>query len=140
MRAMRYTCVLLLAALGLAACSPDVADTVTIGGVEVSVIIADDARERSLGLQGHESLAPGEGMLFVFDDAEVRTFAMKEVAFPIDVVFIAEDLTVSAVEALDVGDVRLVSSPGPSPYVLELPQGWAEAQGIMVGSVVEVPD
>ena len=65
---------------------------------------------------------------------------MKDVTFPIDVVFIGEDGNVSAIEPLNPGDARLASSPGPSAYVLELPQGWAEEQGIAVGSAFEVED
>lgn len=106
----------------------------TLGGVEVRVEIAREEAERSRGLQDHEPLAPGEGMLFVFGEAGVRTFAMKEVAFPIDVVFVGEDLTVIAVEPLSPGESRLVTSPGPSTYVIELPQGWAGENGIAVGS------
>jgi uncharacterized membrane protein (UPF0127 family) len=100
----------------------------------VRVEVAEDDQARSRGLQDHEPLKPGEGMLFVFTDGAIRTFAMKEVAFPIDVVFIGDVLTVSAIEPLDPGDERLVRSPGPSPYVIELPQGWAAENGIIVGS------
>ena len=113
---------------------------ITLGGAQVSVEIADDDAERGRGLQDHEPLAPGEGMLFIFDVAAPRTFAMKDVDFPIDIVFIAEDLTVSAIEPLSPGEERLVNSPGQSRYVLELPQGWAAGQGIGVGSAFVPPE
>lgn len=140
MYAMRALCILTVAALGLAGCVAEPEPAVTLDGVAVRVLLADTAEERSRGLQGHDALADGEGMLFVFDDVAVRTFAMKDVAFPIDVVFIADDMTVSGIEPLDPGDARLVSSPGPSPYVIELSQGWAAEQGIAVGSTLEVAD
>lgn len=114
-------------------CSADAPRVITLDGVEVRVRVADDDGERSRGLQGYGALPEGEGMLFVWDDAAVRTFAMKEVTFPIDVVFIGEDLTVAAIEPLDPGDTRLVSSPGPCGYVVELRQGWAAGQGIAIG-------
>ena len=122
----------LLAAL-LTGCAASARSTVTLGGTEVQVLVADDDDERSRGLQGYDPLPEGEGMLFVYDDAVVRTFAMKQVAFPIDVLFVGEDLTITAIEPLDPGDMRLVSSPGPCRYVVELPQGWAGEQGIAVG-------
>lgn len=118
---------------------PEERMTTMLGGIEVRVTLADDADERSRGLQGHEPLEPGEGMLFVFTDSAIRTFAMKEVAFPIDVVFIGRDLTVSAIEPLEPGDERLVRSPGPSSYVIELPQGWAAENGIVIGSAFVPP-
>lgn len=134
MYAIRIALVSFVVALGASGCVPADPDVVTVGGVEVRVIIADEPEEWGRGLQGYEELAPGEGMLFDFGSAEQRTFAMKDVAFPIDVVFFAEDLTVSAIEPLDPGDTRLITSPVPAPYVLELPQGWAEEQGIESGS------
>lgn len=134
MYAMRIVIVSLAVAVGVSGCVPAAPDTVTLGGAEVHVIVADEPEEWGRGLQGYDELEPGEGMLFDFGTAEPRTFAMKEVTFPIDVVFIAEDLTVSGIEPLDPGDTRRVMSPGPSPYVLELPQGWAEEQGIEVGA------
>jgi len=126
-----------LVATLVAGCSTYTGPTVTLGGTDVRVLVADDYAELARGLQGYDELPNGEGMVFVYGDAAVRTFAMKEVAFPIDVLFIDEDLTVAAIEPLDPGDVRLVSSPGPCRYVVELPQGWAEERGIMVGDAFE---
>lgn len=109
-----------------------------IGGVEVRAILADEPDEWSRGLQGYDELAAGEGMLFDFGSATPQTFTMKGVTFPIDVVFVDADLAVSAIEPLDPGSTRLVPSPSPSPYVIELPQGWAAEKGIDVGDTVEV--
>jgi hypothetical protein len=122
-----------LVATLVAGCSANAGPTVTLGGAEVRVFVADDDDERSRGLQGYDPLPDGAGMLFVYDDAAVRTFAMKQVAFPIDVLFVGDDLTITAIEPLDPGDMRLVSSPGPCRYVVELPQGWAGEQGVVVG-------
>jgi len=111
---------------------------VTLGGESVRAYVADDPDERSRGLQGYAPLADGEGMVFVYADNDIRVFAMKDVTFPIDVVFIAEDMTVSAIEPLDPDETRTVSSPGPSRYVVELPQGWAAENGIVAGSIFSV--
>lgn len=140
MYAMRIGVVLALLTCALSGCAPMRETLVTLDGIEVQVEVADNPAERSRGLQGHDQLVAGEGMLFIFEDAAPRTFAMKDVSFPIDVVFIAEDGTVSAIEPLDPGDTRLVSSPGPCRYVVELPQGWAAREGIVVGSAFEVAE
>lgn len=128
---------LIAASVILAGCTSGAPDTVTLGGVEVSVIVADDPAEQSRGLQGYDGLSRGEGMLFAFTDSAPRTFVMKDVTFPIDVVFIAEDGTISSIEPLDPGDTKHVTSPGPSAYVVELPQGWAAQNGIAVGDAFE---
>lgn len=139
-RVLAGAAALVAIAMFLPACTADGRPEIQLDGVTIEVEIADDDAERSWGLQGHEPLRAGEGMLFVFDDDAARTFAMKDVDFPIDVVFFDDTLRVSAIEPLDPGDTRLVSSPGPSPYVLELPQGWAEEQAIDIGDVLEVEE
>lgn len=111
---------------------------IAVGGVPVTVSVADTEEARSWGLQGLDGLAEGTGMLFVYDDAADRTFAMKDVSFPIDVLFIGEDGCVSGIVPLDPGSETLAFSPGPSRYVVELPRGWAEARGIRQGSRFEL--
>lgn len=140
MKPVRLLFVLALCQLVLVGCSAEPSKTITLGTAEVRVFVVDGATERSEGLQGYEPLADGTGMLFVFMDGRTHTFAMKDVSFPIDVVFIGEDLRVSAVEPLDPGDTRHVTSPGPAPFVVELPQGWAEEQGVGVGSAFDLGD
>jgi hypothetical protein len=137
---MRIVCALAVVAFALAGCAPELDRAVALDGIEVRVHVADDDAERSQGLQGYDPLAEGEGMLFVFDDVAPRTFAMKDVSFPIDILFIDSDLNVSAIVALDPGDTELAQSPSPSPYVIELPQGWAEEQGVGVGSTLVMPE
>ncbi|MDP2299901.1 MAG: DUF192 domain-containing protein [Coriobacteriia bacterium] len=136
----RVSAVLALSLVTTGCAAPAERAVVALDGIEIRVEIAEKPGDRSRGLQGHEPLAPGEGMLFVFEDAGVRTFAMKEVTFPIDVVFIGQDLTVSAIEPLSPGESRLAISPGPSAYVVELPQGWAAGLGIGVGSEFVPPE
>jgi hypothetical protein len=128
--------------LAIAGCAGDggTTDLVRLDGVPIEVSVADTSAEHLRGLQGADPLDDGEGMLFVWDEAAVRTFAMKDVSFPIDVIFFDESLRVSAVEPLDPGDEERVTSPGPSPYVLETPQGWAERAGIAIGAQLQIEE
>ncbi|MHB1342037.1 MAG: DUF192 domain-containing protein [Coriobacteriia bacterium] len=124
-------CALMLTASG---CARAEMVEVTLGEKVVRVYVASTPEELGRGLQDSHGLDAGEGMLFVYPDTAPRTFAMLDVTFPIDVVFIAVDNTVSAIVPLDPGDATPVRSPGACPYVLELPQGWAAENGITVGS------
>ncbi len=121
----------------LAACAGLGEPAARLGDQKLSLYLADTDAERSTGLQEFDGLAPGEAMLFVYPDAEPRTFVMRKVGFAIDIAFIGEDGRVSAIEPLDPKESRLVDSPGPSRYVLELPQGWAEQHHITVGTAFE---
>jgi uncharacterized membrane protein (UPF0127 family) len=129
-------------ALALAGCADDASDTtlVRLDGVPIDVVVADTSAEHLRGLQGAESLEDGEGMLFVWEEPAVRTFAMKDVSFPIDVIFFDESQNVTAIEPLDPGDEHRVTSPSPTRYVLETPQGWAERIGITVGEPLVIVD
>lgn len=64
--------------------------TVILGDTTVIVEIADDVLERSRGLSGRESLPENQGMLFVFGNADFHGIWMKEMFFPIDIVWIGK--------------------------------------------------
>lgn len=115
-------------------------ESVSLDGIDIRVYVADSPAEWSQGLEGYDSLADGEGMLFAFGSLETRAFTMKGVTFPIDVLFFDDDLAVSLIAPMDPGDTRIVQSPDPSAYVLELPQGWAQDNGIVLGSRLTVAE
>lgn len=110
----------------------------------VSVRIADTARKQRVGLSETDSLAHGEGMLFVHDDVDTRAYVMREMAFPLDIVFADADGTVTAVhhaprEPGQSGD-QLTRYRGRAKYVLEVPRGYANATGLRGGDTIAVPD
>ena len=125
MDTIRTVCVLAMAmAPGTAVC-PSVRATVTLDGVEVRRDSGRRSRRgQSWACRATTSARRGRGHALRLRRRGVpRTFAMKQVAFPIDVLFIAEDGTVSAIESLDPGDMRLVTSPSPSPLRRGAPAG-----------------
>ena len=65
-------------------------DTVSINGGVFSVDIADTSEERAQGLSGREALLSDEGMLFIFGESSTHSFWMKEMKFPIDIIFTRE--------------------------------------------------
>ena len=121
------------------------AGLVTIAGARFIVDIADDPAERTLGLSGRESLDRDAGMWFVRDAEIVGSFWMREMRFPIDIVWIGADLRV-----VDVTHSAPVPQPGtpieqlpryspsaPAAFVLEITAGLAEELGIDPGTHVE---
>ena len=69
-------------------------DTVSFnrGGVVVSVEVSQSDVELSTGLMFREGLSPGSGMLFVFDSEGEYGFWMKNVSFPLDIVWLDSNL------------------------------------------------
>jgi uncharacterized membrane protein (UPF0127 family) len=111
----------------------------------VDVRIADTERERYVGLSQTDSLDDDEGMLFVFPEAGEHEFVMRDMAFPLDIVFVAPNGTITTIrhapvppEGTAAGD--LTRYPGTGKYVLEVPRGFTNRTGIDVGDEVAVPE
>jgi hypothetical protein len=107
-------------------------------GDTVVAEVARTAEEREQGLMYRETLAEGRGMLFVFPDAQVRSFWMKNTLLPLDIAYIDENLTIVDIQAMAPQSEDAHTSAGPAMFALEVPQGWFEAAGIDVGARARV--
>jgi len=106
----------------------------------VRVAIANDSSERYTGLSDTESLAADEGMLFVFPNAGEYNFVMRRMDFPLDIVFVAENGTVTRIHHAPVPDGEYEREyPGEGKYVLEVNRGWTNETGLDVGDRLILP-
>lgn len=71
---------------------------VIIGDKSYRLERAVTVAEQTLGLGGRLKLGAQEGMIFVFDNSITRTFWMKDMNFPIDIIWVNEDDEVVGVE------------------------------------------
>ena len=108
----------------------------------VEVAVADTWGERYTGLSDHESLAAGEGMLFVHASEGERTYVMRDMDFAIDIIFVDADGEITTVEHArapgpdeDGSDLEYT---GRAKYVLEVPRGYANETGVEPGDEVEI--
>lgn len=108
---------------------------VWLGSGHVWAEIVDTPESRSRGLSGRPSLDEGTGMLFVFEEDGMHGFWMKDMNFPIDMLWLDADKKIIFIAA----GVPPESYPqtfapsAPARYVLEVPAGWAERNGVRVG-------
>ena len=124
---------------------PIVGQVVRLGNAAFPVELALTVEQQVQGLSGRETLAPGTGMLFVYQQERQYNFWMKEMRFPLDIVWIGVDCTVVDVtldapppEPDQTLDQLPRFSPGdPAQYVLEINAGEFAAAGIVVGDPVE---
>ena len=94
-----------------------------MGGHDFSVEIADTVAFRARGLSGHAPLLENEGMLFVFRGTTSGPFWMKDMLFPIDIIWIRDGIVVGVTEnALPMGQTgfRLYPPPMAVDRVLEV--------------------
>lgn len=115
-------------------------DVIIDGRVKIAVEVARTRHEQAKGLAGRSSLPKGEGMLFPFDAAEHRTFWMKGMLIPLDIIWIREGKII-AINA-NVPPPRSHETPAVvrhlSDLVLEVPAGYARETGISEGQTVRV--
>ena len=118
--------------------------TVTIGTAVYKVKIADDNLTRGKGLSGQINLPDDHGMLFIFDNPAIQTFWMKDMLFPIDIVWISDTCLVAGItpnipiplESTAINELPRYQSGSPVKYVLEIAQGQAKVWDIKIGDPV----
>lgn len=113
--------------------------------LDIKCDVADSYFEKVQGLQGREVLPAGTGMLFVYEEPERVAFIMPDMAFPLDIVFVAENGTVLNVEEADVeppgtphSQLVRYRSDGEARWVVEMNQGLGREHGIGPGTKVIV--
>ena len=115
--------------------------TVTVGGIAVRAEVAETPAARERGLSGRSGLGEGEGMLFRFATPDIYVFWMKDMRFPIDIIWISggrvADITENAMPPED-GTLPQYYPKFPVDAVLEVRAGFARAHGIAPGSPVAV--
>ena len=120
-----------------------VADDTTCDALAtVDVRIADTFEKRYTGLSDTEALGPDEGMLFVHDAEGQRAYVMRDMAFPIDIVFIDANGTITTIHhaPLEEQDGQLTRYEGTGKYVLEVPYNYTTEHGIDVGDRVRIEE
>jgi len=108
----------------------------------VTVELAETADERYTGLSEHESLGENEGMLFVYVEEGERTFVMRSMDFPIDIVYVGADGHITEIHhaETEADDEDLTPYPGRGKWVLEVPYNWTVERGVEAGDRVVIHD
>lgn len=103
--------------------------------------VADEPENRALGLMHRENLEEEEGMLFVYEDEDVRYFWMKDVLFPLDMIFIDEALKIVGflenIPVCEKDPCPQYSIEEESKYVIEVNAGWVVENSVELGDRVD---
>ena len=104
--------------------------------------VVDTPALRERGLSGRTALAADEGMLFLFDSPEIQSFWMKDMRFPIDIVWIRAGKIVGITPDVPVPasarELPQYHSPVPCDVVLELSAGAARRWGLQLGDAMRI--
>jgi len=110
---------------------------ISLSGHPFTVEMAVTAPARSRGLMHRESLPPGRGMLFRFDSPGPVSFWMKNVRFPLDLLYFDSRGCLLAhhdsVPPCTTGRCPVYSSELATAWVLEVPAGTRQQLSIGEG-------
>jgi len=111
---------------------------IAIKDIEVSVELADTEEKKSQGLSGRNSLPQNQGMLFVHESPALYSFWMKDMQFPIDIIWIDENNTVIDITKNVSPDTfpQSFQPLAPAQYVLEVNAGFADTNNVTIGDAV----
>lgn len=111
---------------------------VIFGADTVLVEVARTPDERAQGLMYRQDVPDGTGMLFVFDDNELRSFWMENTYAPLDIAFLDPSFTVVDVQQMEPLTTDPHESAAPAMFALEVRKGWFAEHGVAVGARAEV--
>ncbi|MFK5980794.1 MAG: DUF192 domain-containing protein [Rhizobiaceae bacterium] len=133
-----------LAVLLLASCNQERKATQIIiatsaGAVSYQVEIADNGVSRAQGLMNRGPLPLNAGMLFLYNGKTPVSFWMKNVSFPLDIIFFNEAGSVVKIhENALPNDLTPIQSEVPIIAVLELRGGTAKQDRINLHDMADI--
>ncbi len=104
-------------------------------------VVAEVARtpdERAEGLMYRDDVPDGTGMIFVFDDVQIRSFWMANTYVPLDIAHMDASFTIVDIIQMEPRTTESHEGAAPAMFALEVRQGWFAENGIEVGSRAEV--
>tara|TARA_Y100000310_G_scaffold312831_1_gene360528 strand:- start:2586 stop:3041 length:456 start_codon:yes stop_codon:yes gene_type:complete len=113
---------------------------IKIKEIQIAVEIADTPQKHKQGLSGRESLPKNEGLLFIFNKSDTHGFWMKDMNFPIDIIWINENwMIVDITENISAETFPEIFEPRElSRYVLEVNANFVRENNISIGDKVSV--
>ena len=96
-------------------------------------------QEHGVGLMFRLSMPTNDGMLFIFDRPGQQCFWMKNTLLPLSVAFIADDGSITNIDAMKPQTLDCHSSTREVRYVLEMNEGWFAKRGIKAGFKLKGP-
>lgn len=117
---------------------------VAFENIKVSVALADSAELRARGLSGIKRLPENTGMLFLFNEPAFYAFWMKDMKFPIDMIWFRDGVVVEVTRNAEpepwVRDqnLRTYMPRKEANMMLEVDAVFAEKHDIKIGSVAYI--
>ena len=114
---------------------------VEINGHVFNLYLAETSQDQAIGLAKYSHLEQNQGMLFLFEKSDYYSFWMKDMKFPIDIIFIQDNKVVDVFNKVPVApneNLPVYTTRTKANKVLEISAGLANKYGIKIGSEIKI--
>jgi len=111
-----------------------------INGHVFSLYLARTSDEQAAGLARFRTIDQNRGMLFLFNKPDYYSFWMKNMQFPIDIIFINGNKVVAIFQKVPIslnGNLPVYTTKTKADKVLEINAGLTNKYGIKIGDLVK---
>ena len=113
-----------------------------LGEHEIHVQVARTVYHQYRGLGKRDILAPYDGLLFLYGEKARHGIVMREMRFPIDIIWLADGVVVDIASNVQIEPVpeKMLTAYRPctaANLVLETAAGWSAAHGVKIGTVLK---
>ena len=108
------------------------------------VLVAKTPYQHNRGLGGRDSLEEYDGMLFIFTLPRRVGIVMRDMAFPLDIVWLNDSKVVDFASNVPIEpgvaeeDLKIYYPRLEADLVLELPAGWAKTNELKIGDAISL--
>lgn len=103
----------------------------------ITIEVADDDEQRAQGLMYRSIIPDTTGMLFIFDEAQSRSFWMKNTKVPLDILYINDDKEIFMIyKSVMPYSEQSIPSEGAARYVVEVAGGYTTRHQIEEGDKI----
>ena len=128
-------CVLfLLLTSGAALAAPTI--ELSAGMHRIEAEVASNNAERATGLMSRPSMPIHRGMLFVFPEAGVQCFWMKNTLIPLSIAFLDDAGRIVQIADMQPQSLDNHCSAKPVRFALEMNAGWFRSRGLTTGAKI----
>lgn len=106
---------------------------IKINNEKIKIELAKTKKELSRGLGKRKSICWDCGMLFEFSEKSKHPFWMKDMKFPIDIIWMLDNKIVHIEKNVPIFPLKTINPEVDSNYVLELNSGKSSQLGINIG-------
>ena len=109
------------------------------GMYQIDAQVAQTPQQRAIGLMNRREMPRHEGMLFIFEQASIQCFWMKNTLLPLTAAFVADDGTIVNLADMAPQSTQSHCATKPVRFVLEMHQGWFAKKNMAAGFKLSGP-